>query len=122
MNSAAALVVGGSNGSEPVFNIIDSALPGATVRFDFDLELPVDRWEVWDRIYADRAMNFASARRAPTAGPPLAAERRASAAAARVSLYSCVSPHPRYPRTSQTQPVEAATAPERSGRRRSKTG
>ncbi|HEY3242429.1 MAG TPA: hypothetical protein VGM03_03675 [Phycisphaerae bacterium] len=82
MKSAEALVVGGSHGSEQVFQVTGSALPGETVRLDFDLGLLVDRWEVWDRIYADRAMNFASARRAATTGPPLAAERRASAAAA----------------------------------------
>jgi len=52
--SLESVVVGGSGGREPVLKVTVLQINGSSVRlgFEADKEVPVHRWEVWERIRA----------------------------------------------------------------------
>jgi carbon storage regulator CsrA len=47
-----SVVVGGSGGGEPVLKVTVLQINGGSVRlgFEADKQVPVHRWEVWERI------------------------------------------------------------------------
>ena len=51
-----AVIVGGSDGFERVLKVTVLEIGGGKVRlgFDVDKDVPVHRWEVWERIQASR--------------------------------------------------------------------
>ena len=67
--SQESVVVGGSGGFEPLLKVTVLEIKNDRVRlgFEADAEIPVHRWEVWERIRA---------------GDPAGQPRRGSAAAA----------------------------------------
>jgi carbon storage regulator CsrA len=52
--SQEAVVVGGAGGFERMLKVMVLEISGGTVRlgFEIDREVPVHRWEVWERIRA----------------------------------------------------------------------
>ena len=54
-----AVVVGGTPGSEPVVKVTVLEITGGKVRLGFEAakEVPVHRWEVWERLRADGGPN-----------------------------------------------------------------
>lgn len=52
--SKESVVVGGSNGFEPMLKVIVLAISGERVRLGFEVDagVPVHRSEVWERIHA----------------------------------------------------------------------
>jgi carbon storage regulator CsrA len=57
--SRESVVVGGSNGSQPMLKVIVLAINGERVRlgFEVDASVPIHRAEVWERIHAANAPN-----------------------------------------------------------------
>jgi carbon storage regulator len=53
--SAQAVVVGESRGFEHLLKVTVLGISGGTVRlgFEIDREVPVHRWEVWERIHSE---------------------------------------------------------------------
>ncbi len=53
--SQESVVVGGTVGFERVLKVTVVEISGGTVRlgFEIDKEVPVHRWEVWQRIHAE---------------------------------------------------------------------
>jgi len=54
--SQEAVVVGGANGFEHMLKVTVIEVRNGTVRlgFEIDAAVPVHRWEVWERILAER--------------------------------------------------------------------
>jgi carbon storage regulator CsrA len=66
-----AVVVGGSGGLERVVKVTVLEIRGGSVRlgFEADSEIPVNRWEVWERICAGGQGKSPTKRRGAEDGP-----------------------------------------------------
>ena len=61
-----AVAIGGSGGLDRLLRVTVLEISGNSVRlgFDGDRDIPIHRWEVWERILAEGQTNN------PLAGPP----------------------------------------------------
>jgi len=64
--SQESVVVGGSQGFERLLKVTVLEIDRGKVRlgFELDKDVPIHRWEVWERLHAGREPGQ------PTAGPP----------------------------------------------------
>jgi carbon storage regulator len=65
-----SVVVGGSSAFAPILKVTVVEIKGGTVRLGFEAptEVPVHRWEVWEKIVAESKPGSATADPPPSTG------------------------------------------------------